>query len=87
MVTFPLAFLTRPPYNQFKCCGYFNSSDSVVIGGSFCQSQAFVNTLNTTITSNFCVTPITQQADSSLNDVFTYVRILFSVLETMIYYY
>jgi len=57
--------------DQLKCCGYFNSSDLVDIGGSFCQSQAFVNALNTTITSNFCVTPITEHADSSLNDVFT----------------
>jgi hypothetical protein len=57
--------------DMFSCCGYFNASDLIEIGGSFCQNSTFANALNTTITSNFCVTPITKQADSSLNYVFS----------------
>lgn len=60
-------------YGQFQCCGYFNASDLIEIGGSFCPNSTFVNSLNTTVTSNFCVTPVTQHADASLNDVFSYV--------------
>jgi len=59
--------------NQFSCCGYFNASDLIEIGGSFCQNSTFANSLNTTVTSNFCVTPVTQYADVSLNHVFSYV--------------
>jgi hypothetical protein len=59
--------------DQFSCCGYFNASDLLEIGGSFCQNSTFANSLNTTVASNFCVSPITQDADSSLNQVFSYV--------------
>jgi len=59
--------------DQFKCCGYFNSTDAVAIGGNFCGSQDFANGLNTTVVSNFCVTPITASADLTLNTVFTIV--------------
>ena len=59
--------------NQFRCCGYFDASDLIEIGGSFCQNSTFANSLNTTDTSNFCVTPITHHADVSLNNVFSYV--------------
>ena len=64
--------------DQFSCCGYFNSSDLVVIGGNFCQNQTFVDTLNATATNNFCVTPITHHVDVSLNDVFSYVETFLS---------
>jgi len=57
--------------DQFNCCGYFNASDLIQIGGSFCQNSTFANALNTTITSNFCVTPVTEFADFSLNHVFS----------------
>ncbi|KAI9509969.1 tetraspanin Pls1 family [Russula earlei] len=57
--------------DQFSCCGYFNASDLLEIGGSFCQNTTFANSLNTTITNNFCVTPITNHVDTSLNDVFS----------------
>jgi len=57
--------------DMFSCCGYFNASDLVEIGGKFCQNSTFVNSLNTTVSTNFCVTPITQQVDVSLNDVFS----------------
>lgn len=57
--------------DMFSCCGYFNASDLVEIGGNFCQNSTFVNSLNATVTSNFCVTPVTHQVDVSLNDVFS----------------
>jgi len=57
--------------DQFKCCGYFNASDLIQFGGSFCQNSTFANSLNTTIASNFCVSPITGYADVSLNQVFS----------------
>ncbi|RDB21012.1 hypothetical protein Hypma_011403 [Hypsizygus marmoreus] len=57
--------------DQLKCCGYFNGTDLVEIGGTFCQNQDFVAGLQANETSNFCVTPITAYADSTLNNVFT----------------
>lgn len=57
--------------DQFSCCGYFNASDLIQIGGSFCQNSTFANALNTTNTNNFCVTPVTGFADVSLNHVFS----------------
>jgi hypothetical protein len=71
--------LSDPSVNcdQFSCCGYFNASDFLEIGGNFCQNSTFANALNTTVTSNFCVTPITQEADTSLNQVFSYVGFFF----------
>jgi len=57
--------------DQFSCCGYFNASDLIQLGGSFCQNSTFANSLDTTVTSNFCVTPVTKYADVSLNQVFS----------------
>jgi len=57
--------------DQFQCCGYFTASDLVEIGGNFCQNSTFANALNTTVSSNFCVTPVTAFADVSLNHVFS----------------
>lgn len=57
--------------DMFSCCGYFNASDLVEIGGNFCQNSTFVNSLNATVTSNFCVSPVTHHVDVSLNDVFS----------------
>jgi hypothetical protein len=51
---------------QLKCCGYFNTSDLLTVGGNVCTSQAASNQLNTT-----CVGPITSFADTTLNDIFT----------------
>jgi len=59
--------------DQFKCCGYFNGSDQAEIGGLFCQNQEFISGLATDVTTNFCVTPITNFADMTLNNVFTTV--------------
>jgi len=70
--------------DQFSCCGYFNATDDVVIGGTFCVSQAFANNLSTTDTSNFCVTRVTLFTDYTLNNVFTtiygYMSIVLSLL-------
>lgn len=57
--------------DQLKCCGFFNATDQVEIGGTFCQSQAFVDGLQANVTTNFCVTPITSFSDMTLNNVFT----------------
>ncbi|KAI0005853.1 tetraspanin [Russula compacta] len=57
--------------DKFSCCGYFDASDLIELNGNFCQNATFVNSLNTSDLSNFCVTPITAYADTSLNDVFT----------------
>lgn len=57
--------------DMFSCCGYFNASDHVEIGGNFCQNLTFVNSLDATVANNFCVSPITLHVDASLNDVFS----------------
>lgn len=53
--------------DKFHCCGYFNSTDAVAIGGAFCTSQDIANAANS------CVTPVTAFADWTLNTVFTMV--------------
>lgn len=56
---------------QLQCCGYFDTTDLVEIGG-FCANQTFVDTtINST--EAFCVGPITSFADMTLNNVFRYV--------------
>jgi len=57
--------------DRFKCCGYFNATDLAEVGGSFCQSQAFISSLASNVLGNFCVIPITNSADVTLNNVFT----------------
>lgn len=56
---------------QFKCCGYFDGTDLAEIGGNYCTSQEFVNALESTNINNFCVTPVTSFADSTLQNIFT----------------
>lgn len=57
--------------DALKCCGYFNSSDLVVIqAGTFCDNSTFVNGANNA-SGNFCVGPITAKADYTLNNIFT----------------
>ncbi|PFH49096.1 hypothetical protein AMATHDRAFT_48971 [Amanita thiersii Skay4041] len=58
--------------DQLKCCGYFNNTEAIV-GGTFCANPDFVNSLNNSVEANFCVGPITQFADTTLNNVFTTV--------------
>jgi len=57
--------------DMYSCCGYFNNTDHVEIGGKFCVSQDFVTNLNQTILSNSCVSPVTEYADFALNNAFT----------------
>ncbi|KII88922.1 hypothetical protein PLICRDRAFT_175173 [Plicaturopsis crispa FD-325 SS-3] len=54
--------------DKLNCCGYFNTSDAVAVGG-LCSSADFAVQHNST-----CVLPITAFADTTLNDVFTTVR-------------
>ena len=73
MPSFPLPSCRQLRDSQFSCCGYFNASDLIAIGGNFCTSQEKADQLNTTVLKNFCVTPVTAYSDVSLNDVFTCV--------------
>jgi hypothetical protein len=57
--------------DQLQCCGYFGVSDAE-IGGSYCQNSTFVQT-SIASAANFCVDPITDYADRSLNAAFTTV--------------
>lgn len=61
--------------DQLKCCGYFNGTDLAEIGGSFCTSREVIDALpvDPETMTNFCVTPITSFADSTLNNIFTTV--------------
>jgi len=59
--------------DQFKCCGYFGANDTVSIGGQFCTSQDFANSLDVNNLNNFCVTPVTAFVDMTLNNIFTTV--------------
>jgi len=56
--------------DEFSCCGYFTAADAE-IGGSFCQNTTFTQGLNSTITSNFCVSRITAFTDYALENTFT----------------
>jgi len=59
--------------DQFKCCGFFNGSDLAETGGNFCVSPSFISSLQTDDLNNFCVTPITNFADTVLSQIFTTV--------------
>jgi len=59
--------------DMFECCGYLDGSDLAEIGGKFCVSRDFVNSLPTDDLNRFCATPITSFADSTLNAIFTTV--------------
>jgi hypothetical protein len=58
--------------DQFQCCGYFLGNDTAEIGG-YCQSLEFISGLNESVPENFCVTPITDFANMTLNNIFTTV--------------
>jgi len=62
--------------DKLKCCGYFNSSDLVEIGGNFCVDADFVNNVNNAT----CVTPITAFADNALMDVFTTIYAFMGII-------
>lgn len=61
--------------DMFKCCGYFNGTDLVQMGGTFCADPAFVAQ-----TQSFCVTPITQEANDTLNPIFSTVYGFMAIL-------
>jgi len=52
--------------DAFMCCGYFDATDEVAFGGTFCPNATVAMAVN-----SFCVTPITKFADTRLNDVFS----------------
>ncbi|KAF8803605.1 tetraspanin Pls1 family [Phlegmacium glaucopus] len=57
--------------DKFECCGFLNGTDLAQVGGSFCRSQNFISGLASDVSSNFCVSPITDFADVTLNNVFS----------------
>jgi len=57
--------------DMYSCCGYFNNTDHVVIGGKFCANQTFVSSFDPLDLSKQCVTGITDYADFALNNAFT----------------
>jgi len=59
----------------FKCCGYFNATDLVEMGGTFCADPTFVAQ-----TQSFCVTPITTEANNTLNPIFSTVYGFMAIL-------
>lgn len=66
-----IPFLPSKGFKQFKCCGYFNGTDLAEVGGSYCQSVDFISGLASSMSSNFCVLPITDFADMTLNNLFS----------------
>ncbi|KAF9475660.1 tetraspanin Pls1 family [Pholiota conissans] len=70
--------------DHFKCCGYFNGTDLAEVGGAFCTSQDFINNLNATVTSNFCVTGVTGFADYTLNNIFTSIYGLMAIVLSLL---
>jgi len=61
--------------DMFECCGYFNATDLVQMGGTFCADPDFVAQ-----TQSFCVTPITQRANDTLNPIFSTVYGFMAIL-------
>jgi len=61
--------------DMFQCCCYYNGTDLVEIGGTFCADPNFVAQ-----TQSFCVTPITQRADNTLNPIFSTVYGFMAIL-------
>jgi hypothetical protein len=66
--------------DKFQCCGYFNGTDLAEVGGSFCQSVDFISGLASSMSSNFCVLPITNFADMTLNNVFSTIYGLMAIV-------
>ncbi|KAK7043751.1 hypothetical protein VNI00_008363 [Paramarasmius palmivorus] len=63
--------------DKFSCCGYFNGAD-LVEDSTFCTltKRTFINALDPNDVNNskfFCVTPVTNFADVTLNNIFTTV--------------
>lgn len=74
---------------QFKCCGYFDATDLVEIGGTVCNQTTvdFLRTLDAADDNNaafFCVKPITGFADMTLNNIFTTVYGFMAIIISLI---
>jgi len=70
--------------DMFKCCGYFNASDLIEFGGSFCTDAAFLQSPEflrpDQDVAHFCVTPITKYADESLMNAFTTIYAFIAII-------
>lgn len=58
-----------PTLFKFKCCGYFNNTDLVEIGGTFCATPTLASQ-----STSLCWSPITTHADITLNPIFSFVK-------------
>ncbi|KAG9318118.1 hypothetical protein JVU11DRAFT_185 [Chiua virens] len=61
--------------DQLMCCGYFDATDEIAFGGTFCPNAAAAMAAN-----SFCVTPITKSADKTLNNVFSTIYGFMSIV-------
>jgi len=61
--------------DMFNCCGYFNGTDLVEIGGTFCANSTFASQ-----TQSFCWSPITNAADTTLNPIFSTIYGFMAIL-------
>jgi len=57
--------------DTLHCCGYFNTTDRPVLGGTVCATQDLINALPTNDTASSCVGGITLATDYSLENTFT----------------
>jgi len=64
--------------DKFQCCGYFGVSDAE-IGGNFCSNATFVQT-TIAADKNFCVGPVSDYADRSLNMAFTSIYSFMAII-------
>jgi len=60
--------------DMFKCCGYFNSSDLVEIGGTTCANTTSV------FETQFCWSPIVTAGDNTLDPLFSFIYGFMAIL-------
>jgi len=70
--------------DEFSCCGYFNATDNIALGGKFCPTQDVANALPTNDTSNFCVSHVTAFTDYTLENTFTTIYGYMAVTITLL---
>jgi hypothetical protein len=61
--------------DMFKCCGYYNGTDLVEMGGTICADPNSIAQ-----TQSFCVAPITLKANNTLNPIFSTVYGFMAIL-------
>ncbi|KIY45395.1 hypothetical protein FISHEDRAFT_66971 [Fistulina hepatica ATCC 64428] len=69
--------------DMFHCCGYFNTSDYAEVGG-YCANQTFIDSLNSSVYADVCVTAVTGYGDAIMNGCFTYIYSYISIILSLI---